>query len=95
VSDLACDRCGLSLLANEDVRYKLEIKCWAAYDTLELSPGELRTRDFDAEIKRLVEQCEKQSTEELEAQVYKEWTFDLCLRCQREFLRDPLPRRPA
>ncbi len=95
MSDLGCDRCGLSLLANEDVRYKLEIKCWAAYDTLELSPQALRETDFDAEIKRLVAACEKQSPEELEAQVYKEWSFDLCLRCQKEFVKDPLPRRPT
>jgi hypothetical protein len=94
MSELACDRCGRSLLAFEDVRYKLEIKVWAAYDPLELSPRALAETDFDAEIERLVAACEKRSPEELEAEVYKLFTFDLCLRCQREVVKDPLPTRP-
>jgi hypothetical protein len=93
VSDLACDRCGLSLLANEDVRYKLEIRIYAAYDPLELSSRELRETDFDAEFRRLVAACEARSPEELEAEVWKEFRFDLCGRCQREVVKDPLPRR--
>ncbi|MBI3725476.1 hypothetical protein HY251_16220 [bacterium] len=93
MSELGCDRCGRSLLAFEDVRYKLEIKVYAAYDPLELSPRALRETDFDAEIERLVEACDGLSQEDLESSVWKALTFDLCLRCQREFLKDPLPRR--
>jgi hypothetical protein len=94
MSDLACDRCGRSLLAFEDVRYKLEIKVYAAYDPLEISEKELEERDHDAEIKRLIELMEKRDQDELEAEVYKEFAFDLCLRCQKEFVKEPLPRRP-
>ena len=95
VSDLACDRCGRSLLAFEDVRYKLEMKVYAAYDTLELTKKELDETDHDAEIKRLIEVAESRDPEELEAEVYKEFSFDLCLRCQKEFLKEPLrPRAP-
>jgi hypothetical protein len=92
MSDLACDRCGRSLLAFEDVRYKLEIKVYAAYDPLEINKHDLE-RDHDAEIRRLIELAEKRDPEELEAEVYKELAFDLCLRCQKEFLKDPLPPR--
>ena len=94
MSDLACDRCGRSLLAFEDVRYKLEIKVYAAYDTLELTRQDLEEGDHEAEIKRLIEVAEKRDAEELENEVYKDFTFDLCMRCQKEFLKDPLPKRP-
>jgi hypothetical protein len=93
MSDLACDRCGRSLLAFEDVRYKLEIKVYAAYDTLELTKRDLEERDHDAEIQRLIELAAKRDPAELEAEVFKELAFDLCLRCQKEFLEDPLPPR--
>jgi hypothetical protein len=94
MSDLACDRCGRSLLAFEDVRYKLEIKVYAAYDTLELTPRELLETDHEAEIERLIEVASKRDPEELESEVYKEFSFDLCLRCQKEYLKSPLPPRP-
>ncbi len=93
MSDLACDRCGRSLLAFEDVRYKLEIKVYAAYDPLELTKRELEETDHEAEIERLIEVLEKRDPEELEAEVYKAFAFGLCLRCQKEYLKDPLPRR--
>lgn len=90
---LACDRCGRSLLAFEDVRYKLEIKVYAAYDTLELTKKDLEERDHDAEIKRLIDLASQRDAEELEAEVYKEFAFDLCMRCQKEYVKEPLPRR--
>ncbi len=95
MSDLACDRCGRSLLAFEDVRYKLEMRVYAAYDPLELTRKELEEGDHAAEIKRLIELAEKRDAEELENEVFKVFNFDLCLRCQREFLKDPLPRRSS
>lgn len=94
MSDLACDRCDRSLLAFEDVRYEVFIKVVAAYDPMELNPATIdKELDLQAEIDRLVKATEGMTAEELEATVYKEFKFDLCLRCQREFLKDPLPRR--
>ena len=96
MSDLACDRCDRSLLAFEDVRYELFIKVVAAYDPMELNPATIAADlDLQAEIDRLDRATAGMTAEELEATVYKEFKFDLCLRCQREFLRDPLPRRAA
>src|SRR5436190_17239 len=92
MSDLACDRCDRSLLADEDVRYKLEMKIYAAYDPLEIGRRELEEQDTDAEIQRLIAAAEKRDAEELEAEVYKAFSFDLCMRCQRELVKDPLPR---
>jgi hypothetical protein len=93
VSDLACDRCGRSLLVFEDVRYEVVIKVTAAYDPMELDLDAVARASVSDELERLRGALEKKSAEELEAEVFKQFQFDLCGRCQREFLRDPLPRR--
>ncbi|MGE0711324.1 MAG: hypothetical protein AB7N76_08825 [Planctomycetota bacterium] len=92
MSALACDRCDRSLLAFEDVRYELTMIIKAAYDPMEIVPGQTPT-DLGALIEQAARATEGMSEEEVEATVYKELHFDLCLRCQRELLRDPLPRR--
>jgi hypothetical protein len=93
LSALACDRCDRSLLVHEDVRYEVVIRVTAAYDVMELNLDEVRQADVSDELGRLTKAIESKTAEELEAEVFKEFTFDLCGRCQREYLRNPLPRR--
>lgn len=93
MSDLACDRCGRSLLVFEDVRYEVVIRVTAAYDPMELDLDTVARADVGAELERLAAAVGKKTAEELEAEVWKEFKFDLCGRCQREYLKDPLPRR--
>lgn len=93
MSDLACDRCGRSLLVHEDVRYEVVIRVMAAYDPMELDLDDIAQADVSAELQRLAQAVGKKTAEELEAEVWKEFKFDLCGRCQREYLKDPLPRR--
>lgn len=93
MSPLACDRCGRSLLVHEDVRYEVEIVVKAGYDVMELNLDEVRETDYSAELERLKAAIERKTAEELEEEVYKRFTFDLCLRCQREYVKDPLPPR--
>jgi hypothetical protein len=93
VSALACDRCGRSLLVFEDVRYEVVIRVTAAYDVMELDLDAVANADVGAELDRLKGAIEKKTAEELEAEIFKQFEFDLCGRCQREFLKDPLPRR--
>ena len=93
MSALACDRCDRSLLADEDVRYEVEIKVIAAYDPMELNLDAMAQADVTGELERLRRVIESKSAEELEAEVYKELKFDLCMRCQREYLQDPLGAR--
>lgn len=87
---LTCDACGKALLADEAARYVVRIQVFAAYDPLELTPQDL-ARDHRAEIRSLLEELEKADPQELEASVYKEFLFDLCMACQRRYLRHPLP----
>ena len=87
---LTCSMCDKTLMLDEDVRYVVQIKVFAAADPMEISPEDLR-KDLRAELLRLVREAEKLSGEELEAQVHKEFKFHLCPRCQREYLKNPLP----
>ena len=86
---LACDRCGKTLLLDEDVHYKVRIQVYAAYDPMELTEDDL-AKDHRAEMLRLLRQLEKQDPESVQDSVYREMDFDICPVCRREFIADPL-----
>ncbi len=88
---LTCDLCGKALLTDEPVRYEARIQVYAAYDPLELTPDDL-ARDTRAEIRALLERLRHADPQELEDSVHKEFRFDLCMACQRSYIRSPLPR---
>mgnify|MGYP001576762984 CR=1 FL=1 len=90
---LTCDRCGRGLYHDVDVRYEVRIEIKSAYDVMEITKEDLE-RDFASEMEALVRQASGMSEEELQDQVYKVFSFDLCATCQREYLRDPLGRTP-
>ena len=95
MNGFVCDRCDGSLLVKEDVRYEVEITVKAAYDPMELNLDAMSQASVSDELERLRKVIESKTADELEAEVYKKLSFDLCLTCQREFLRDPLgARRP-
>mgnify|MGYP000002901207 CR=1 FL=1 len=91
---LSCDLCGKPLLADEPARYEARIQVYAAYDPLELTPEDLR-RDTQSEIRALLARLRHADPEELEESVYKEFLFDLCMACQRRYVRAPLDPRGA
>jgi len=86
---LTCDRCGKTLLLDENVRYKVRIEVYAAYDPMELSQDDLG-RDHRKEIQALLEKLKDLDPEEAQDSVYRRLEFDLCMECQREYLRNPL-----
>jgi hypothetical protein len=88
---LTCDLCGKPLLVCEPVRYEARIQVYAAYDPLELTPDDL-AGDHRAQMRALIAQMADMDPGELEDSVYKELRFDLCMACQRRYLRDPLGR---
>jgi hypothetical protein len=89
---IACDMCGGALLVNSDVRYEVTIEVKAAYDPLELTRKDLE-RDFQAEMRRLLEQMHGMTPEEAQNQVYRVLKFDLCPPCQKVYLERPMPGR--
>jgi len=88
---ITCDRCGKGLLIDEEVRYEVKIVVQAAADIMELTAQDL-ARDHESEIRRLLEQLEHLSPEEAQDQVYREMAFDLCPKCQRQYLANPIPK---
>lgn len=86
---LTCDLCDGNLLVDSDVRYRLRIDVFAAYDPLEIAPGDLQ-RDLGKEMADLLERMKTMDPEELQDQVFKRFEYDLCPVCQKKYLVDPL-----
>ncbi|MBI4605781.1 MAG: hypothetical protein HY721_27765 [Planctomycetes bacterium] len=93
---LTCDGCGETLLLDSEVRYVLRVEGFAAYDPLEITRQDLE-RDLEEEMRRLLDVLAKKGAEEAQDEVHRTFQFDLCPRCWRDFLQDPLSaiRRPA
>ena len=87
----ACDRCGQPLPAGA-LRFVARIQVYAAPDAVPIEPQDLEG-DPGKEWERLLRQCEGLSEQDLMQDVWVEKRFDLCRRCQREYLRNPLPPR--
>lgn len=88
---LTCDRCGNGLLLDAPVRYEVRIEVKSAYDPMELTADDLA--NAAAELKRAAEAAQKLSAEEAMDEVYREFRFDLCRTCQKQFLKAPLGPR--
>ncbi len=86
---LVCDGCGEPLLLHDDVRYVVRIEGFAAYDPMEITRQDLE-RDFESEMKALLEQLAKTSAENAQDQVHRSFAYDLCPGCWARYLRDPL-----
>jgi len=90
---LVCNMCGKTLMLDEDVRYEVRINVYCAADPIEIGPGELE-RDLRGELARLLRQAEEMDEQELLDSVHREFKFHLCPRCQKAYLKNPLPPPP-
>ena len=88
---ISCDRCDKGLLIDEPVRYQVLIRVQAAYDPMEITAEDL-DRDLAAEMKATLEKLRTISPDAAQDEVFRELRFDLCMKCQKEYLRTPLPR---
>ena len=86
-----CDMCG-GRIDRDKLRYTLEMKAFAAYDTLKISAADL-SRDYEEEIRNLVEDMKEMDPRQLEEDVSKQLSFDLCRPCHQKFLKNPLGGR--
>ena len=87
---LTCDRCGNGLLLDAPVRYEVRIEVKSAYDPLELTDDDLSKASES--LKQAIEHAKTLTAEEAMDEVYREFRFDLCRTCQKQFLRAPLGR---
>ena len=83
-----CDMCG-GRIERKELRYVLKMNIFAAYDTLEIELTDLE-KDYEDEIGKLIEKMEGMDPKQLEEDVFKQFTFDLCRRCQQKLIRNPL-----
>ena len=86
---LTCDGCGAPLLVESDVRYEVKIEVKAAYDPLEITDDDL-AKDHAAEMAKLIAQLQGVTEAQAMDEVYRSFRFDLCLPCQRKYLKKPL-----
>ena len=91
MNGLSCDLCGKTLLVDENVRYVARIELFAAYDPMELTEADLE-KDFDRELRELIERMKTLDPEKAQDEVHREFRFDLCPACRKKYARDPLPR---
>ena len=90
---LTCDGCGAPLLVESDVRYEVKIEVKAAYDPLEITEDDL-AKDHAAEMARIIAQLENVTEAQAMDEVYRTFRFDLCMPCQKKYLKGPLPFPP-
>jgi hypothetical protein len=90
----SCDLCGTDLIPPA-ARYVVKLEAFAATDPAELTEEDL-DEDHVAEMAQLLsemEDGEADAPEELPA--CSKQRFDLCARCYRKFVKDPLGREAA
>ena len=84
----SCDLCGQQL---GDRRFVVKLQVYPAFD-----PEEIDEEDLDAdhlqEVSELIQEMEATGNRDLDDYRSKEFRFDLCPRCHRKFVDDPLGR---
>ena len=86
-----CDLCGKDLTASEEARYVVKIAAYAGFDPNEITEEDLDEDHLEA-VSKLLQRDESLSSDELDAEGYKGFRFDLCPSCHRRFIKDPLNR---
>ena len=83
-----CDRCGVSLGANDGRRYiaRLEVFAAAGPIDLDVEAAERTERAMEVVIRQLADA----DPDEVEDQTYRQLRFDLCDECRRHVLCHPL-----
>ena len=89
-----CDLCGKDLTAAGDSRFVVKIEAYAGFDPTLISGTDLDDDPMEV-VSQLLQHDEGLSAEEIDAQTRKGFRFDLCPRCHKKFLRDPLGREFA
>lgn len=82
-----CDLCERTI-GKED-RFVVEMAIHAAAGPMEIDREDLE-KDHAEEMRRLLDQMKGMPTSELEDGVHRTWSFDLCGKCRKKFMRDPL-----
>lgn len=87
----SCDLCGSQL---DDRRFVVQVEAYPAFDPDQLSPADL-DEDHLEQVANQLAANDGTSDVDPESCDTKKFRFDLCPRCHRKFVRDPLGRDAA
>lgn len=85
-----CDMCGRPLLTDEDIRYVVKIEVYTACDAMEMDEDEMDEEIWEMEQENERQDDESDPAEPSENGEYKTFRFDLCTKCHKKYLQDPL-----
>jgi len=83
-----CSRCGKGLSPGVLV-YVVQVRVFADFDGILLEPS----KEINREIEDLLQEIEHSNPEELEKEVYEEYTLLLCKSCRDLFVEETRPPR--
>jgi hypothetical protein len=91
---ITCDLCGKEIVPGGDPRYVVKIEVHAAHDPLEITEADLEEDHMEA-VSQLLRDLEDGSAdaEDLMPPTNKQFRYDLCPRCQKKYLADPLGKQ--
>ncbi|NLX07094.1 MAG: hypothetical protein GXY33_18315 [Phycisphaerae bacterium] len=87
--EFQCDMCGKRLRDSDPDRYIVRTEVFASADRniLNVASGS----SLQGELTALLEELRRANPDELEDQTYRNFRFDLCRNCHRQYLTGPLP----
>jgi hypothetical protein len=90
--EVVCHRCGTPREPTGPVFYVVKIEAFAEPDEPAIRADDL-ARDFERELRELLEQARDLSERELMDQVYRRVTLHLCPACYQQWIEDPVGSR--
>jgi hypothetical protein len=85
----SCDRCKRMIDPEEELRYSVKLEICAAMDPVDAAEVQ-DDRDHLLEVQEILERLDAEDDENIGEDIYQRKSFDLCPRCYREFIKNPL-----
>lgn len=83
-----CDKCGVSLQANDAQRYIVKMEIFAAAGHIDLDSESIN--HSQSQLKDVLDKLATADPNEVEDQTYRSFRFDLCNSCRKNFIQTPL-----
>jgi uncharacterized lipoprotein len=84
-----CDKCSRRLSPNDAHRFIVKIEAFAASGPMTMSTTDME-RDHVGEMESLIQELNSANPDDVEDLTYRSFRYDLCSRCHRAFLANPL-----
>ena len=86
----SCDRCKQLIETETDIRYVVRIEIQASMDGFDCEIED--DRDHLLEVEEIIDRLESHESDEVGEEIYQRQKYDLCSKCFREFIRNPLKK---